>query len=65
MNDNQYPRGKLNEEDEGQTPIGITVKDSTVILKFLKPMAWVGLDKKSALKFAEMITKHANSIQVM
>jgi hypothetical protein len=58
----RYPRGKLNDHDEGQLRIGITVKDKTVIVDFFKPVVWVGLDKATALALAETIKKRAEEI---
>lgn len=55
---------KLNEEDEGQLQIGIGVKDNAVIVNFFKPVAWIGLDKETALKVANALITEANKIQV-
>lgn len=59
---NYYPRGKLNNDDEGELAIAIGVEDKTVIIDFGKDITWVGMDKFQAIQFATAILKHANSI---
>src|SRR5690554_4587002 len=44
----QYPRGKLNADDEGQLAIAITTKDKTVIVDFGKGVTWLGLGAEEA-----------------
>lgn len=61
---NKYPRGKLNEDDEGQLEIAIVVKDKTIIIDFGKPIAWIGLDKDSAMNLVALIIDKVNSIKV-
>jgi len=58
-----YPRGKLNETDEGGLNVGITVDEGVVKVIFNKPTAWVGLDKASALAFAETIKRRADELK--
>ena len=58
-----YPRGKLNENDEGQTALHIGIRDSTVIIEFQKPMLWLGLGKQEALGLAKLLTELADKIQ--
>ncbi len=41
---NDYPRGKLNDSDEGGLKIAIGVQDKTVIVAFGTPTASIGLD---------------------
>jgi hypothetical protein len=57
-----FPRGKLNADDEGGLLMGIAVKDKTVVINFGKPVAWLGLDKMTAIKLGNAIIKHARSI---
>jgi hypothetical protein len=57
-----YPRGKLTADDEGALKIGITVKDKTLIIAFGKEVAWIGLDKSSALDFAALIKRRAEEL---
>jgi hypothetical protein len=56
----QYPRGKLNADDEGALAIAITVKDKTVIVDFGKPVNWLGLDADSARNLARTLLRRAD-----
>lgn len=58
----EHSRGKLDASDEGDLRMAIGVQDKTVILTFGKPVAWIGLDKTTALAFADNIRKQAESI---
>lgn len=57
----EFPQGQLNEDDEGELRIGIgnDVESKTVIVNFGKKVAWIGLDKASALQVADSIRDHA------
>lgn len=57
-----FPRGKLNASDEGGLQLAVSAQDKTVIINFGKSVVWVGLDKATALQFAELIRKHAESL---
>ena len=57
-----FPRGKLNASDEGGLQLAVGARDKTVIIDFGKPVVWLGLDKASALQFAALIRKHAESL---
>ncbi len=59
----KFPRGQLSADDEGATQMAITVKDKTVIILFPHPMAWIGLDKATALTLAAQIKERAESIK--
>jgi hypothetical protein len=59
----KYPRGKLNASDEGALDIQVRVKDHTVIVEFRKPVAWFGMDPKTAEAFINTLidaTREAN-----
>jgi hypothetical protein len=59
----QYPRGKLNDSDEGELQMKIGVCDRTVILDFGKPVVWLGLDYHTAMNLAANIMKRATEIK--
>lgn len=59
----RYPRGKLNADDEGALTFAVGMQDKTVIITFGQPVAWMGLDKATALDLAAAIRKHAESIR--
>lgn len=58
----KYPRGKLCEDDDGETKIAIAVQDKTVIIAFPQPTIWIGLDKQTAITLANTIMEKANSL---
>jgi hypothetical protein len=57
----EFPEGKITEDDEGALLIGVgnDVESKTVIVNFGKAVAWLGLDKASALQIADSIRDHA------
>jgi hypothetical protein len=61
---NQYPRGKLNDTDEGALPIAVGVQDQTVIINFGKKVRWIGMSKPEAIQFATVIMKHAGAKKI-
>lgn len=61
---NNYPRGKLRDDDEGELQIAIATQDNTIIVDFGKNVKWIGLDKFTALNMAKLLIQHAHSIKV-
>lgn len=60
---NKYPRGKLNEDDQGAAYIAVGIEKDAVVIKFGKPMTWLGMARKEALALADAITKHAEMLK--
>lgn len=59
-----HPQGKLNDDDQGGLRMAIGVDHTGVVrLEFGKPVAWLGLDKATALMLADNLRKHAMSIR--
>lgn len=56
----KFPRGKLNEDDEGELTMGVAADGGTVILNFGKPVAWVGLPPALARELAASLIKKAD-----
>lgn len=54
-----FPKGKLNDEDEGGLKIAISIQDSVVRIDFGEPTAWIGLPVEEALAFASLIVGKA------
>lgn len=57
---NRYPRGRLNETDEGELQMGVAVDQGTVILAFGKPIAWLGLTPAIARDLAQTLIHRAD-----
>lgn len=59
----QYPKGKLNNDDQGLLQTGIAYDEETnrIIINFFKPVHWIGLDSDSAfnllISLAEKLSK--------
>lgn len=64
MTDN-YPRGKLNESDEGAIEIAVYDKDRTIIIDFGKDISWIGMDKDTAIALAKTIMKHVELMEAI
>ena len=58
---NDYPRGKLNNEDEGGLITGVSHDKGNVIINFGKPVAWVAFPPEMAFQFARSIATHAHA----
>lgn len=54
-----FPRGKLNADDEGGLQIAIGHKDGTVTIDFGKEVAWVGFSPQDAANLAAILIQHA------
>lgn len=59
---NDFPRGKLCQDDEGGLRIAVYESDKTVIINFGKDIEWIGLDKETALKLANSLMECAAKI---
>lgn len=60
-----FPKGKLNEADEGGLNLAVTHTDGAdgrVIVHFGSPVVWIGFTREEAIAIAEMIKKHAESL---
>ncbi len=54
-----YPRGRLNESDEGETPMGVGVELDIVMLRFKTPILWVGMPAEQAEQLADLLREKA------
>lgn len=59
----QYPRGKLNAEDDGQLRMAMVVKDNTLIIDFGKPVAWLGLSLHEVTAMREAFEKYERQLK--
>ena len=55
----EFPDGKLNEDDAGAVAMAVGVENNRVVLRFPKPVAWVGMTGDEAYELAQMLLKHA------
>lgn len=61
--DDRYPRGRLNAADEGQLTMAVTVRDSTVVVAFGKPVAWFGLGLAEVEGLIALLQKRAEELR--
>lgn len=59
---NEFPRGKMSQDDEGALRIAIGIKDKTIIVAFGTSVKWIGLDKQTATALANDLLEKANSL---
>jgi hypothetical protein len=65
VRDEQYPRGKLKEDDQGALELQIAVAPSnqTLVIDFGKPVVWIGLGKQEVLDLAKLLKDKAESME--
>jgi len=56
----EFPRGQLDDSDEGEISIGITVRRGTVLLAFGKPVGWLGLPPQMARDIGRTLQERAD-----
>ena len=60
----EFPRGKLNPDDEGEIRLAITHRRNDIIIDFGKPVHWIGFPFQDAEKFVNLLIKQINEIRV-
>lgn len=60
----EFPRGKLDESDEGAIQLGMAAdhENGVVRIHFGKPIAWIGLTRDQAMDFAALIIEKAKQL---
>lgn len=56
----QFPRGKLTEDDEGALAIQVFDYQGETIINFGKQISWIGMSPEQAIEFGQMIIDRAN-----
>lgn len=62
--DTKFPEGKLNANDEGELMVMIGTESGRVVVRFPKPVAWIGFPPEQALELAETLIAHAVGLGV-
>lgn len=60
----EHPAGKLNADDAGAVAMAVGVENHRVILRFPKPIAWVGMTGDEAFELAQSLLRHARNAGV-
>lgn len=55
----EFPEGKLNKEDEGALAMMIGEEQGKVVIKFPKPIAWIGFTPEQAVQIAQSLIQQA------
>lgn len=60
--DAKFPLEKVNGDDEGATEMLIGEENGVLILKFKKPIIWVGFPPEQAIQLANLIIGRAKEM---
>ena len=60
----EFPDGKLNPDDSGAIAMAVGVENRRVVMRFPKPVAWVGMTGDEAYELAQMLLRHARAAGV-
>lgn len=55
----EHPNGKMNADDAGALAFAVGVEAGRVVLRFPKPVAWMGMTGDEALELAQLLLRHA------
>lgn len=55
----EFPDGKLNNDDSGAVAMAVGVENHRVVVRFPKPVAWVGMTGDEAFELAQCLLRHA------
>lgn len=57
----EYPNGRMNADDSGAVAMQVGVEEGRVVLRFPKPVAWMGMTGDEAMGLAQLLMKHARA----
>lgn len=60
----EFPDGKLNDNDAGALACSVGAEDGRVVLRFPKPVAWIGFTGDGAMEIAQALIKYARRVGV-
>jgi hypothetical protein len=55
----EHPDGKMSNDDAGALAFAVSTEAGRVVLRFPKPVAWMGMTGDEALELAQLLLKHA------
>jgi hypothetical protein len=55
----EYPNGRMNADDAGAIAMAVGHEDGRVVIKFPKPVAWIGFSGDEAIALAQTLIDHA------
>lgn len=60
----EFPDGKLNPDDAGAVAMAVGVENNRVVIRFPKPIAWVGMTGDEAFELGQLLLRHARNAGV-
>jgi hypothetical protein len=57
----EYPNGRLSKDDAGAIAVSIGEESGRVVMRFPKPVAWIGFTGDEAMEIAQTLMKHARA----
>jgi len=60
----EFPDGKLNPDDSGAVAMAVGVEAGRVVMRFPKPVAWIGMTGDEAFELAQCLLRHARNAGV-
>lgn len=60
----EFPDGKLNPDDAGGIAMAVGVENNRVVLRFPKPVAWVGMTGDEAFELSQILLQRAREAGV-
>ena len=58
----EFPEGKLNENDDGELAVGMTIDNGKVVMLFGTPITWIAFSPEQAIEFANQIIEKAKEV---
>jgi hypothetical protein len=59
QHEGEFPNGRLNGNDAGAIALGIGVEKDAVVLRFAKPVEWIGFTPEQAVELAQSLIQRA------
>ncbi len=61
----QYPAGRMGAEDDGELSYAIANDDKyhTIVIRFAKPVEWIGLGLKEATELRDNLTERLHALR--
>ncbi len=60
----EFPGGKLNDDDAGALAMAVGIENHRVVVRFPKPVAWIGMSGDEAFELAQVLLRHARNAGV-
>jgi hypothetical protein len=55
----EYPNGRMNADDAGAIAMQVGVESGRVVMRFPKPVSWIGFTGDEAMEIAQTLIAHA------